>query len=187
MRSGACSSGNLQQNCNAGYYLNTVQNLCYQCKSPCSTCSSDTVCLTCTSGFSLSGGQCVSTSCSDGYYKDANNYCQACQSPCNTCSSISVCTSCVSGYQLNGNLCQAIIDNGNLIELSGITVDFSYRRGSSVIVRLSLPMIPSDLTQDQKSRFFNVKQSNYVNTISSVTQWVSDSYANKVFVMVNYE
>jgi hypothetical protein len=55
-----------------------------------------------------------------------------------------------------------------------------------VIVRLSLPFIPSDLTQDQKSRFFSVKQSNLVNTIVSVTQWLPDTTSNKVFVMINY-
>ena len=47
-------------------------------------------------------------------------------------------------------------------------------------------MIPSGLTQDQRNRFFDVKQSNTVNTIVSVTQWVPDNLSNKVFVMVNY-
>jgi hypothetical protein len=144
LSSGACttsSSNNLQRTCSVGYYLNTDQNLCYQCRSPCATCSSNTVCLTCISGLSLSNDQCVSSKCSDGYFKDANNYCQACQLPCNTCSSISICTSCTTGFQLNGNFCQAI-NTGNLIELSGISVDFGYKRGNSVIVRVSLPTIP---------------------------------------------
>ncbi len=65
-------------------------------------------------------------------------------------------------------------------------MDFSYKRGTSVIVRLSLPAIPPNLTQNQRNRFFDVKQSNSVNTIVSVTQWVPDNLSNKVFVMVNY-
>ena len=162
---------NQPQICSTGFYLNTAQNLCYQCRSPCATCTGNTTCLTCVSGFSLINGQCVAATCSEGYFKDANNNCQVCQSPCNTCSSVSVCTSCLSGFQLNGNLCQAI-NTGNLIELSGVIVDFSFRRGSSVIIRLTLPAIPSGLSQDQRSRFFNVRQSNSINTIVSVTQWV---------------
>jgi hypothetical protein len=55
-----------------------------------------------------------------------------------------------------------------------------------VIVRLSLPVIPSGLTQDQKNRFFDVKRSNTVNAILSVTQWVPENLSNKVFVMVNF-
>lgn len=49
-----------------------------------------------------------------------------------------------------------------------------------------LPVIPSNLTPDQKSRFFSVKQSNLVNTIVSVTQWLPDSSSKRVMVMVNF-
>ena len=176
------------QSCNAGFYLNPSQNLCYPCKSPCSTCSSDTICLSCSSGYSLSNGQCISTSCSNGYYKDSTTpYCLTCQSPCITCSSASVCTSCVNGYQLNSNgSCSLIQNNINLIELSGIIVEAAYKRGSSVILSLNLPIMPSTLTQDQISNFFIVKQSNTVNTIVSVTQWIPDISARRVFVMVNF-
>ncbi len=167
--------------------MNTMQNLCYPCKSPCSTCTSDTVCTTCISGYTLTNNQCISTSCSDGYYKDSTNqYCLTCQSPCNTCTSQSLCTSCLPGYQLNGNTC-SIPQTGGLIELSGIQVETSYKRGNSVIVSLVLPKMPSTISQDEMGRFFNVKQSNTVNQIVSVTQWVPDINARRVFVMVNFD
>jgi len=105
------------QTCSSGFYLNPSQNLCYPCKSPCSTCSSESSCLTCLSGFSLSNGQCIFTACSDGYYKDSSSpYCLTCQSPCKTCTSATACTSCVNGYQLNSNGgCSLIPTNNNLI------------------------------------------------------------------------
>ncbi len=70
--------------------------------------------------------------------------------------------------------------------MSGIQVETAYKRGSSVIVSLVLPVMPSTLTQDQRNNFFIVKQSNFVNTIVSITQWVPDINAKRVFVMVNF-
>ena len=114
-----------------------------------------------------------------------SNTCRSCVSPCVTCISASSCNSCISGYQLNGQACTPNIVQ-NLIELSGIQIEASYRRGNSVIVSVLLPAIPSWLTSDQKNRFFSIKQSNLVNTILSVNQWQSSLNDKRIFVSVNY-
>lgn len=174
--------------CSSGFYYNTTFKVCFPCQNPCKTCSDFSVCTSCIDNYAIVLGQCVQqfTNCQSGSFRDAaSNTCRSCVSPCATCISATSCNSCISGYQLNGQTCTPNIVQ-NLIELSGIQIEASYRRGNSVIVSVLLPAIPSLLTSDQENRFFSIKQSNLVNTILSVNQWQSSLNEKRMFVSVNY-
>ncbi|EAS05890.2 zinc finger lsd1 subclass family protein (macronuclear) [Tetrahymena thermophila SB210] len=68
--------------CNPGYF--DENNICKQCESNCTSCSSQNVCTQCNLGFYQSMGAC-----------------QACQQNCNECISQTICTSCKTNYYLH--------------------------------------------------------------------------------------
>lgn len=68
------------------------------CLTPCATCSSETVCVTCLFGFmegSGGGGRCTNV-CPEGRYGDKNTHvCEMCDKDCRTClQAARTCTSC---------------------------------------------------------------------------------------------
>lgn len=66
--------------CPAGYYGNTTSKQCVGCSNGCATCSSNTVCSSCTSGFYFNSltNTCGNT-CPIGYITDSiDNLCQSC-------------------------------------------------------------------------------------------------------------
>lgn len=74
---------------------------CISCQSPCLTCSSQTACLSCISGYRFSGNQC-STSCVVRYYfNSSSTSCQQCSPNCIACTSATFCQSCASNYFIN--------------------------------------------------------------------------------------
>lgn len=87
--------GSCSNTCASGYYGNSSTALCSLCQSPCSTCLTDVLCL----------------SCLDPTLFLLNNACVSCISPCLTCSiSRNNCTSCDqnSSFPLfMNNLCLA--------------------------------------------------------------------------------
>ena len=116
--------------CSSGYYIyttaanSTTQNTCVQtcpsgsfalasnlscvaCTSPCSTCSSQTKCLSCVSAFFLtSDGQCLATCPYQYYGQTLTLTCQKCVGRCNTCLDQTRCLSCNSGfYYATNNSC----------------------------------------------------------------------------------
>ncbi len=88
--------------CPITYYSNI--NVCTSCVSPCATCSSLSVCLTCTNNTYLYGSTCVND-CGSGMTVINNSICSFCDISCKTClsSNASACTSCYSGGFLNQN------------------------------------------------------------------------------------
>ena len=60
-------------------------------------------------------------------------------------------------------------------------------RGNSVIMSLVMTVMPSSLSSSQVNQFFSVLASSGVNTIVSVVQWQDPNYANRIFVMVNFD
>ncbi|CAD8062677.1 unnamed protein product [Paramecium primaurelia] len=74
--------------CQNGYYM--LSNTCTLCNSPCSNCTSSSVCTTCIDGYYLSG-----------------DFCQICTSPCQNCVNASTqCLSCVGvNMIITNNLC----------------------------------------------------------------------------------
>jgi proprotein convertase subtilisin/kexin type 5 len=101
--------------CPSGTYPDVSSNLCAACQPPCSTCTSLTVCLSCTTGYNLDGTLCKSN-CLDGFMP-INAICTACASPCSTCAgSLSTCLSCNlsangSSLYLSGLRCVATCPN----------------------------------------------------------------------------
>jgi hypothetical protein len=47
--------------------------------------------------------------------------------------------------------------------------------------------IPKPLSSLQVNQFFNVLASSGVNTIVSIVQWQDPNFANRIFVMVNFD
>ena len=73
---------------------------CVLCLSPCQTCSNATYCLSCVSGYMLSGGSC-STSCTAGYFFNSSLVdCQACSAGCLICNSAQFCQICKADYYI---------------------------------------------------------------------------------------
>lgn len=90
------------QTCPTGKY-NDANNFCQKCVSPCATCTTNTSCLSCTTGTWLSGTSCV-TVCPDKSYNDSSGLCTACVGPCDKCTTVSACITCLTGY-LSGTSC----------------------------------------------------------------------------------
>ncbi len=122
------------EQCVSGYFLSSEGTCQLLCVAPCATCDSSnpSTCLTCLSGYSIAGGNCMpDTNCSNdgsclscpfGYSLSSNNsnikinqMCVKCDSKsnCARCSitKTSQCLSCLSGYYLNGNSCQVCANN----------------------------------------------------------------------------
>ena len=72
------------------------------CPTTCATCTSDTVCQSCQSGYGLQSNNCAT--CPSGTYLNGQT-CTACPTTCDICSSDTVCQNCKSGYGLQNNLC----------------------------------------------------------------------------------
>jgi hypothetical protein len=82
--------------CPSGFYKNI--NVCSPCVSPCATCTTQTLCLSCSVGY-LTNNTCVNASlCPAGTFANLTALtCDVCTSNCTTCSSLpSNCTSCIS-------------------------------------------------------------------------------------------
>jgi hypothetical protein len=80
-------------NCPTQTYADTSNYKCVACVSPCLTCSTAVICLSCVTGTSFYINKCLS-SCPTGY-ASVSSICTACTSPCLTCSgSITSCLSC---------------------------------------------------------------------------------------------
>jgi len=108
--------------CNAGYYIGTG-GICTAANPQCATYSMTTgACLTCYSGWAVSGTTCVAlvtlnpwclvfnglvcTSCSAGYYIGTGGQCTAVNPQCATYSmTTGACLSCYAGYAISGTTC----------------------------------------------------------------------------------
>lgn len=101
-------SSTCNSNCPNGKYGDG--SACYSCANPCNTCSSSTICLSCTIKNSspdsgsityLTGNSCV-VNCPTGYVGNITTLvCDKCSSNCYTCvGGTSFCTSCSSGLYL---------------------------------------------------------------------------------------
>ncbi|ELP93617.1 proto-oncogene tyrosine protein kinase FER, putative [Entamoeba invadens IP1] len=105
--------------CREGYYRVGLD--CIECISNCSTCNTNSKCLTCNStNYKTQDGDCIPQSsligcqlevtqngcskCQNGYFTVKTNECEKCDDNCETCSvSNTKCTSCHSNYILNKN------------------------------------------------------------------------------------
>ncbi|KRX07476.1 Insulin-like growth factor binding protein, N-terminal [Pseudocohnilembus persalinus] len=89
--------------CPTGYYPSDTTNpkSCQQCTSGCATCTSNSDCQSCSSGYYLANNSC-STTCPNGLFQnDATNECDSCDSTCETCSgpASNECITCKSSPQ----------------------------------------------------------------------------------------
>ena len=94
-----------------GYYCEVpatvdpnTKDTCTACPTDCATCTSGTVCTSCTTGKYLQGTSCVA-SCSSNEYATSENVCQACPLACSSCTSLTACTACNAPYFLQGGAC----------------------------------------------------------------------------------
>ena len=88
--------------CSYGLYYGTG-GYCVNCPSDCTTCSSATVCLTCSNPAKSTNryGKCVYPKCAKGTYR-AGNACLPCHSTCRECSpSATSCSTCVKNAHLS--------------------------------------------------------------------------------------
>ena len=96
---------------------------CTACVSPCATCTGQTSCITCASGFFLSGTSC-GTTCTTGTFimNNSTNTCDPCNSICLTCSITTTnCLSCSSpNVFYNGSCLSACPSGGTLAPLNGV-------------------------------------------------------------------
>ena len=118
------------QTCYDGYYLSYLSSnkSCLPCQSPCKTCSSDTICISCFDDYFLLSSVCYNCNvncktkendnckcktCYYGYYL-SNYQCLKCDSSCKTCSdSATKCEKCNEGYYLvsTTNTCEKCPNN----------------------------------------------------------------------------
>lgn len=116
-----CNFGALTQCtlCNISTFLDTANNLCAACTSPCLTCQTSTVCTTCADGF---------------FMQTLNNLptgkCIACDSNCATCAkSPTYCLTCPTGSSLVAVKC---LSNQNV----GFNMTFSSPTATSSAAEL---------------------------------------------------
>jgi proprotein convertase subtilisin/kexin type 5 len=103
--------------CAAGNYPDTPTSSCLPCQSPCSTCTSQSVCLSCLSNsskpyFDTTTNTCIAA-CPTGYYGSVN-VCVPCSILCKECSGNSTnCTICdTTQYAFFNNTCVALCPTG---------------------------------------------------------------------------
>lgn len=103
--------------CATGNYSDSASGTCKACVSPCLTCTSSTVCLSCVTTvankyFNSQTSTCVSV-CPTGYYGSVD-VCVPCSSLCLTCSGTSTyCESCnTTLYVLHNNTCISTCPTG---------------------------------------------------------------------------
>jgi len=68
-------------------YQNDLGDACLSCVYPCDLCSSETTCISCSSGFYMSETECVTKDMCPvrTYPDDETRYCKECAKPCVTC------------------------------------------------------------------------------------------------------
>lgn len=89
--------------CDTGFFPDTTPANCSPCNNLCLTCSSASVCVSCYTNASVSGGVC---GCNVGYFPNSDvTNCSPCHSTCAFCktNSSDSCTSCKSNAHLAGN------------------------------------------------------------------------------------
>lgn len=105
--------------CVAGMYPDTSldPSTCVLCKSPCATCTQETVCLTCLSGFYFFNGSCSSDCPADTSIKNnSTQTCDACNAICLKCSgTTSTCTACNSPLVFYNGSCQTECPSGGTL------------------------------------------------------------------------
>lgn len=92
--------------CSSNTYANYTSNSCGVCPIQCSTCTSPSVCLSCTTNYYLLNNSCL-TDCPSGYYPiNIQQICAICNSVnnsahCATCITINICSTCLYPYYLS--------------------------------------------------------------------------------------
>lgn len=121
-----CSSGSFDSTagtctgtCGTGRY--SSNNVCYDCPSHCSACSSSTVCTQCQHvlgvDYFLNASSCL-VNCPSGTYADTGSLtCVACTAPCATCSGSSThCLTCATGNLIHGSNTCGSCPNGQYLD-----------------------------------------------------------------------
>ena len=106
LRDGQCVVG-----CVEGKFLKN--GACLVCDKTCTTCNSDSACISCASGLNLnSSNQCVQE-CGVGFYED-NGKCSLCGTNCADCNKPGDdnCTLCKDGFNQQGSRCVASCSSG---------------------------------------------------------------------------
>lgn len=102
--------------CNSSQFAFKGNNSCISCDSSCLTCGGpgSSFCSSCQSPnlfkSNVTGGYCISSCNSTGFYNSAGVLCMACDYSCTNCSgaSASECTSCPSGTYLSSGECRFV-------------------------------------------------------------------------------
>lgn len=122
----ANSSQTCVSQCATGLYPDTSidPTTCVACQSPCATCTSAVVCITCVSGYYFLGNTTCTTTCTN-FTTIANNstrVCDPCSAICLTCvGTIDTCTACASpAVYYNGSCQSSCPPGGSLAPYLGI-------------------------------------------------------------------
>jgi hypothetical protein len=114
------TAGTCLSTCQSGMYADTNQSptLCVNCVGPCVTCTSQTACLSCTSGTYLYLTSCLATCPPNiSVLNSALSLCQACDAVCATCSvTSSNCTACANGTAYYNFNCVSSCPSGMVIQ-----------------------------------------------------------------------
>ena len=115
------TTGTCTGNCGTGRY--SLNNVCYNCPTHCSACTSDTVCSQCQSvlgvAYYLDGTSCLVSCPSTKYADSASSTCISCTSPCATCQGSSThCLTCSTGNLIHGANSCGSCPNGQYYDAS---------------------------------------------------------------------
>lgn len=106
--------------CSAGMYPNTALDpvTCVNCNSPCATCTSQIICLTCINGYYFLDNKTCVVSCpiNTTVANNLTNTCDACSSICLRCvGTTSTCTACNSPLVFYNGSCQSSCPSGGTL------------------------------------------------------------------------
>ena len=111
---GIVNNGTCVNECPPGYWRFSDQE-CKQCSPECSTCDSNSTCLTCANNFVSLNGKCVK-SCGEGYYT-FRGMCVACDKSCKTCANNPTqCTSCAANFVSQNGRCVSSCTQGTYLD-----------------------------------------------------------------------
>jgi len=88
-----------------GYFDNSTQ-ICVQCPSVCSSCTTAKICTFCVNNYFLRVDNYCYTDCLVGFYPQNTTWsCEKCPLGCTSCLSSILCLACNEGFYLRSSLC----------------------------------------------------------------------------------
>ncbi|KAL4508567.1 hypothetical protein ABPG72_003871 [Tetrahymena utriculariae] len=179
-----------------------LNDVCQPCPSQCDKCSSQTVCLTCISGYYLTINATCSSPCPSSFIQDSsktkcvcpissnliNDICIPCDSNCLTCTPANnkQCNSCFDGYILKDSTCLQQFQSYNSTVFTNQKIEQIQQQTQTASQISSVGSIGLSAAQNlMSSSSFGVSQSGLTSQKLSYLILVKTNFPAHIFLQIN--